>query len=175
VWALWRAARGRFAPVAVVLAGLMLPLAYGRAIDVAVRFRTPMRPVEGVPFLTGMQATPADAEAYELANQVITAFIRGRPATPMVVLGQDALLATFVPDRRNWRPYFVSWPGLPDPTDAERRRYLATYHPIVLLGHGSTVRASTLEHEDGYRVLDRGPLGVMMVPAASGLRIGSAG
>jgi hypothetical protein len=64
-----------------------------------------------------MWTHPSEADAYERLYAAIARLAAQRPALMLVAEHRDALLATFVPNLRNWRAYFIQWPGLPEPDE----------------------------------------------------------
>jgi hypothetical protein len=154
-WALWRILEGRIVAVSILLAALAIPLGVGRMQDLRAKLAEPVRLVTGVPRLAGMYAAPDEAEFYEGFQATVA---RMAPEHPMMVVRHgDALLATLVPNLRNWDPYYVEWIGLPPPPGDVLRRFIDAHRPLVLIDRRKVDESNRIQRDHGYRVIARGP------------------
>jgi hypothetical protein len=152
-WALWRVLDRRSVAVSILLAALAIPLGVGRVQDMTAKLAEPVRLVTGVPRLVGMYAAPGEAAFYESFQATLA---RMDQQTMMVVRHGDAMLATFVPNLRNWYPYWVEWIGLPPPSD-DLSRFIDAHRPLVLIDRRKADESNRIQRDHGYRVIAKGP------------------
>ena len=121
VFVLWRWS-GWPAPVlALVLAAAFLPSVWVKARSARTALGRPMVKLTEPAVLRGMEVPPAQARTIGQIMTVLRPVLQQQPDIPTALIGNDALYLCFGNNRANPSPYFVTWIGLADNAENERR------------------------------------------------------
>jgi hypothetical protein len=157
VYALYRLAGRRTAVAAIALSVLVGPLVWTRVEQARAKLREPLRPVRGVPLLSGMLETNANARSLEEVAKAIRAWDARHGPTPIVVIGYRALVATLASDRSNYGPVYLrreGWPETPDERE-QRDRFIASRRPLIWVDLLPADEVAAIGARYGYRPYTR--------------------
>jgi hypothetical protein len=167
VFLVHRLVRRRTAVALLLVATIVVPVAAFKAAAARAKLVGGYVAVRDVPVLAGMRVSPDDAAEYERLQRALTEYAARRPGRPIVVLGSNALVATFASDLRNPQPYFVQLADAPAMRmrDDALRRFVERERAIVLV---EPLRPATIRRvigDFGYVELARERDRVLLAPS----------
>lgn len=130
----WRAS-GWAAPVAtVVLAGFFLPAAADKLRVLQQVRQDALVTLDRPALLRGMRVPPKEARGLLQVADLVDRVQGLRPDMPGVLIGDDALYLSFLRNRTNPTPYFVTWRLLGDAASSQQRYdYIQRVRPLLFL------------------------------------------
>ena len=132
VFAFWRWLAWPAPAVALLLAALFLPSVYAVARSARDSLSRPMVTLTAPAVLRGMKVSPDEAHRFGQITNTIDLVLKHRPDIPGAMIGNDALVLCFLPNRANPLPYYVNWPGLADlVANQQRWRYIEIARPLM--------------------------------------------
>lgn len=122
-------------PAAVVVLGLtaaLLPSLITKVRAAREALARPLVTLERPAVLRGMKVEPSRARTLDGMVAALDEITLHRPNIPSVMVGGDAMFLCFTQNRENPSPYFVTWAGLVDEQEFQRRwSYISRVRPLL--------------------------------------------
>lgn len=120
--------------VAVVLSTAFLPSLYVKAQSATQALTRPMVTLAQPAVLRGMQVPPGQARSLGRIAACLEQILRYQPDIPSAMIGDDAMFLCFTNNHTNSTPYYVTWLGLADNANNEKRwKYILSVRPLMFL------------------------------------------
>ena len=134
VFLFWQWMDRRAFVVALVLTLAFLPSLWMKTQATVGALAQPRVTLSRPAVLRGMRVLPEQAHRIGRIMDIMESILRTQPDIPAALIGDDAMYLCFTPNHANPSPYFVTWKGLADQADNQRRwDYILRVRPLMFL------------------------------------------
>jgi hypothetical protein len=137
--------------VAVVLTVVFLPSVWVKAQSARQALVQPLVTLDQPAILHGMKVPQEQARTIGQIMATLGQVLRFQPDIPCALIGNDAMFLCFTANHANPSPYYITWEGLAENADNQKRwNYLLRVRPLLIAHKPDWVAVDDFYHRAHY-------------------------